>query len=256
MNKQPLYVCAHHWLCRAMSKLQRSFQAGLLLLMVLLSVYLVADDVLGTYLMYSVDQKTGEISENEYATATLSISKDKKGSFTALYTMEVSEEQWRKQQAARKEAVGKEFSPETKQYIEQFGALISGVDPSETEGLVDELLERDFDLKYEDHKKTVETALNVSVRGNKVAIFVPEPGGNPQGTVNINGKEEIWGKTYAIIIKDGELNGNLMFHNGSVLPSTKVKVHGKLVKEAPPSEAEQGDETETDDVVDESGWRG
>lgn len=255
MNKQPIYLNAHHWLCRAISELQRSVQAGLVLSLVLLSAYLVADDVLGTYLMYSVDQKTDEISEDEYATATLAIAKDKRGSYTAVYTTEVSEEQWKKQQAIRK-AVGEEFSPETKQYLEQFGALISGVDPNETEGLVDELLERDFDLKYEDHKKTVETALKVSVRGNKVAIFVPEPGGYPQGTVNINGKEEIWGKTYAIVIKDGELNGTLMFHNGSVLPSTKVKVHGKLVKDAPPSETEEGDETETDDVVDDSGWRG
>lgn len=120
----------YHWV----SRLHRSVRFSLIIALGSLSSQLVADDILGTYRMYHVDQDTGAISEMEEGlSATISIAKESDGSFTVVITREVSKEQWEKSQVLLREML-EGMSPEAKKNWEQYaGIILIGDKPSETE---------------------------------------------------------------------------------------------------------------------------
>ena len=84
ISKIPLNLLVHQLLYREISRMHCSVRNFLVFALVLLSTHLVGNDVLGKFLMYNVDQETGEISETEYGKTTMSFSKDNNGQSTLL----------------------------------------------------------------------------------------------------------------------------------------------------------------------------
>ena len=228
----------YHW----MSKLHRSVRLSFVFAFGLLSTQLVADNILGTYRMYHVDQETGAISEMEEGlSATISIAKESDGSFTVVITREVSKEQWEKSQALIREMFDG-MSPETKKKLEQYATVMSGEQLGEGNGLFDQAADVVINevQSFENGKKQVETTKDVTVEGNKVAIFFPFPddADSYEGTTK---DEKEAGDYYEIVIEEGELNGTFSDYYGPDLKSSTKKIHAKCVSDSPRSEEESYD---------------
>ncbi len=199
------------------------------------------DDVLGTYLMYDVDQETGKISEMEEGlSTTISLTKIDDESYTVMITREVSKEQWEKSQDLLR-GIFAGLSPETKENIEKTAARMSGIDPRETEGMFDIVAEYNINevQSYENVKHQVETTTDVTVDGNNVSIFVPLPDDDLDKGTNKDEKEA--GEYYEIVIENGELNGTYTDYLGPDLRSSTKKIHAKRVSDSPQSEEDSYD---------------
>lgn len=159
-----------------------------------------------------------------------------------MATSEVSKETWEKAQAVLKDVL-EGLSPDVKKSVEGYGALISGVKPSETEGMFDKAADHIVNevYKYENLAKTVETALEVIVDGNNVTILFPFPDGARTTLQDSDGEQEVE-TTYEIVIENGELNGKIVDSFGPDLPSHTTKIHGKLITDSPSVEEESDGE--------------
>ncbi|MXZ55109.1 MAG: hypothetical protein F4227_03205 [Gammaproteobacteria bacterium] len=135
MSQNPFHLVVGQMFCCEVFRLHRAIRYSLVLALSLLSTQLVGDDILGTYLMYDVNQETGEISEMEEGlSTTFSITEEDDGTYTVVITREVSKEQWEKSQVLLREML-EGMSPEAKKNWEQYaGIILIGDKPSETEG--------------------------------------------------------------------------------------------------------------------------
>ena len=242
-NQQPLHLIVRQLLDHVISKLHSSLRHSFVLVLGLISTQLIGDDFLGTYRTYDVDQETGEISEMEEGLSTsISIVKEDDGTYTVVITREVSKEQWEKSHALLREML-EGMSPEAKKNWEQFaGIILIGDKPSDTEGLFDAVMEHNLNevQSYENVKKQIETTKDVTVEGNKVAIFFPFPddADSYEGTTK---DEKEAGDYYEIVIEEGELNGTFSDYYGPDLKSSTKKIHAKRVSDSPRSEEESYD---------------
>ena len=127
------------------------------------------DDFEGVYRVFSIDRLT-QASDNEGYTITLSISKNKDGTYSAVETVVRDEEYW---DANIAEEIDR--AEELSDTMMSIGLDLFDEDMVENfvKNKRQETLNRIKSRKYEDEIKSVSTASNVRIDGSKISFFFP-----------------------------------------------------------------------------------
>ncbi|MXZ55867.1 MAG: hypothetical protein F4227_07560 [Gammaproteobacteria bacterium] len=193
-----------------------------------LSYYAIGDDLLGTYIMYDVDQETGEVSDSlGLTTITINQTIDEE-SYSIKETVRIDKADWEKIQAERIRHL-EELSSEEKR---EMAVAISGDESIDHNEIFDKYVKDIKDENYEDEAKslnTLKTTTEVTIDGNSISFFIPLLGYEEKG-LHKRGERK-FGRLFKADIQNGELVGTCTWFSGPRLPPYERKIYGKRSEE-------------------------
>lgn len=181
------------------------------------------DDFEGVYRVLSIDRLT-QTSDNEGYTITLSISKNKDGTYSVVETVVRDQEYWDANIAKEINRAEELAETMTRVSLDLFDEdMVEEFVKSKHQETLGQINSR----SYEDEIKSVATASNVRIDGSKISFFFPNKE-TPRESTNYLG-EKAFGWTYEGLIQNREIKG--AWSRGKSLPKLNGTFNGKLLDE-------------------------